>query len=91
MEKKRHGSTKTLHHRQAPEFQQISRNLAARIRGQRRARHWTIEKAAEKFQIEASHLKRLEDASANPTLALLVSIAKALGVSVSRLLQDADE
>jgi len=75
-----------LHHRQGHEFQRINAKLAARIRRLRKQQHWTIEKASEEFQIEPSHVKRLEAGSANPTLALLVSIATAFDLSLLELL-----
>ncbi len=51
-------------------------------RGQRH-RHVHAPKA---MQIEPSHLKRLEAGTTNPTLALLVTAAKAFRVSLLELL-----
>jgi transcriptional regulator with XRE-family HTH domain len=51
-------------------------------------RGWTIERAAEKFAIEPAHVRRIEASEANPSLAVLASIAKALGLSVSDLVHE---
>jgi transcriptional regulator with XRE-family HTH domain len=51
-------------------------------------RGWTIERAAEKFAIEPAHVRRIEASEANPSLAVLVSIARGLGVSVSVLVHE---
>jgi transcriptional regulator with XRE-family HTH domain len=80
------GTPKTLLHRQTPAFRRQAAALARRVRGERAARSWTIERAAERFGVEPAHVKRIEAARANPSLAVLTSIAKALGVSVSELL-----
>jgi transcriptional regulator with XRE-family HTH domain len=81
-----HGESKTRHHRETKEFQIVIGRLAQKLRRLRSSQGWTIEQAAEAMQIEPSHLKRLEAATANPTLALLVTAAKAFGIGLLELL-----
>ena len=38
------------------------------------------------FGVEPAHVRRIESAAANPSLAILISIAKALDLTVSELL-----
>ena len=80
------GTPKTATHRATPRFRRAIATLARRLREHRAAHEWTLEDAAEKIGIEPAHVRRLESATANPSLAVLVSIAAALGVSVSELL-----
>jgi transcriptional regulator with XRE-family HTH domain len=84
-------STKTLLHRQAPAFRRQNKALALRVRSLREAQGWTIERAAEKFGVEPAHVRRIEGARANPSLAVLVSLARAFRLSVSELLDAADD
>lgn len=81
-------SSKTAHHRSQPGFRRLSRLLARRIRALREARGWTIEQAAERFQVEPAHVRRIEGANANPSLAVIASIARAFGVPVSALVDE---
>lgn len=82
---------KTLQHRQTAAFRQISRRLAKRVRQLRAQRGWTQERAAEKMGVEPAHVRRIEAGTANPSPALLVSIAKALGISVTALLSEEEK
>ena len=41
--------------------------------------------------VEPAHVRRIEAGTANPSLALLVSIAKALGISVTALLSEEEK
>ncbi len=41
--------------------------------------------------IEPAHVRRIEAATANPSLAVLVSVARALGLSVTALLSDEEK
>lgn len=82
------GSPKTLVHRQSPAFRKIMGRLARRIRRLRNEHGWTVEGAAERFGVEPAHVRRIESGKANPSLAVLVSIAGALGLTVSELLEE---
>ena len=54
----------------------------------RRERGWTLEEAAGRFAVEPAFVRRLESGRTNPSLAVLVSIAKALEVRLPDLLRD---
>jgi transcriptional regulator with XRE-family HTH domain len=54
----------------------------------RLAREWTVEQAAEHFGIEPAHVRRIEAGRTNPSLAVLVSIARALAVPLSELVSE---
>ncbi len=77
--------TKTAHHREHPAFRRAVRTLARRVRDLREERGWTIEQAAEKYLVEPAHVRRIEAGDANPSLGVLVSLARAFGVSVGQL------
>jgi transcriptional regulator with XRE-family HTH domain len=80
------GTAKTLHHRETARFRRVASLLARRVRQLRGVREWTIEMAAERFDVEPAHVRRIESGKANPSLAVLVSVAAALGLTVSELL-----
>jgi transcriptional regulator with XRE-family HTH domain len=80
------GAPKTALHRAAPRFRRVAALLARRVKDLRAARRWTIEAAAERIGIEPAHVGRIESARANPSLAVLVSVATAFGLTVSELL-----
>ena len=84
------GSAKTLHHRETARFRRVVSVLARHAKELRAARGWTIEAAAERFGIEPAHVRRIESGSANPSLAVLTSVAAAFGLSVSELLSAKD-
>jgi transcriptional regulator with XRE-family HTH domain len=80
-------SPKTLHHRETPRFRRLARVLARRLRDLRTGRGWTIEQAAERMEVEPAHVGRMESGAANPSLAVLASVAHAFGLTVSELLR----
>jgi transcriptional regulator with XRE-family HTH domain len=49
------------------------------VRSLRRARGWTIEEAAENFEVEPAYVRSIESGRTNPSFAVLVSIAEAFG------------
>lgn len=49
-------------------------------------RRWTVEQAAEAYRVEPAQVRRMESGKANPSLAVLTSIASALSLPVSELL-----
>jgi transcriptional regulator with XRE-family HTH domain len=59
--------------------------LGQRVKASRTRLRWTVERAAEEFGVEPAHVRRIEAGRTNPSLAVLVSIARALGVPLSRL------
>jgi transcriptional regulator with XRE-family HTH domain len=82
------GIPKTLLHRQAMAFRRVALSLGHQVRTMRQAHGWTVEQAAEHFGIEPAHVRRIEAGRTNPSLAVLVSIAGALGVPLSDLLSE---
>ncbi len=61
-------------------------NLGARIRMLRAQRHYTLEALAAVTEISPAHLSRLESGTRQPSLAVALSLAAGLGVSLSELL-----
>lgn len=80
------GEPKTAHHKRSRDFVRVASRLARRLRQLREERGWTVNQAAEAYGVEPMTVWRLESGEANPTLATLVSVAVALGVPVSELL-----
>lgn len=79
---------KTAHHKRSKEFRRVAAALAQRLRSAREGRGWTVDRAAQEYGVEPMSVWRLETGEANPTLATLVSIAAALKVSLSELLNE---
>lgn len=82
------GVPKTFLHRQAVAFRPVALALGRRVRALRLKREWTVEQAAEHFGIEPAHVRRIEAGRTNPSLAVLVSIARALAVPLAELVSD---
>jgi transcriptional regulator with XRE-family HTH domain len=61
--------------------------LAARLRRLRAARGWTQRATALRIGVGAAVLRRLESGAANPSLAVLVSVARAYGIPLRQLLE----
>ena len=68
-------------------FAQAQARLAIRVRSLRKERKLTQQAAAESASIEVKHWQLIEAGGTNPTLATLLSIAKALDVEAFELLQ----
>ncbi len=81
-------SPKTRHHRETLGFRRVASRLARKLRQLRTAEGWTIEEAAERYSVEPAHVRRIEGGEANPSLAVLVSVARAHGLTVSQLLEE---
>jgi transcriptional regulator with XRE-family HTH domain len=81
----RNGISKTAHHRESATFHRVAVQLGLRIRRLRKERGWTIEEAAERFGVEPAHVRRVEAGRTNPSLATLVSVARALGADMTSL------
>ena len=80
--------SKTLHHRETASFRKIAVQLGRRVREQRQDRGWTVEEASERFGIEPAHVRRIEAGRTNPSLATLVSIARALSLDLNDLFDE---
>lgn len=79
-------TTRTLHHQQTPEFRAAADLLGRKIRRFRGERGWTVEEAAKHFQVQPHYVFVVERGTANPSLAILTSFAKAFNMSVAELL-----
>src|SRR5258708_10206015 len=68
----------------------ITLKIAARIRGERTARRWSLDDLAERASVSKAMISKIERAEASPTAALLGRLSSAYGITLSALLaQDA--
>lgn len=67
-------------------FRRAVRALGRTVRGLRRDQGWTVEQAAGHFGVEPAFVRRIESGRTNPSLAVIVSIASAFGLSSAELL-----
>jgi DNA-binding XRE family transcriptional regulator len=81
-------ATATLHHRETARFRKLNEVLAKRLRTLRHARDLTIEQASEAAGVEPMTWYRLENRRANPTLAVLASVAAVFDLRVAELLDE---
>ncbi|MCA9036695.1 MAG: helix-turn-helix domain-containing protein [Planctomycetaceae bacterium] len=65
----------------------VSRHVCQRIRDLRRQRGWSLDVMAQLSGVSKSMLSQIEREQANPTLAVTVKIAHALGMSVGELIE----
>jgi transcriptional regulator with XRE-family HTH domain len=72
--------------RLSPLAERASVRLGTRIRELRRAAGLTQEGLASKASIDAKYVQDIERGDANPTLAMLVALSHAFGVSLAELL-----
>lgn len=79
-------TTRTLHHQQTPEFRDAAALVGQKVRRLRLERGWTVDEAAKRFQVQQHYVFVVERGTANPSLAILSSIAKAFDMSVPELL-----
>jgi transcriptional regulator with XRE-family HTH domain len=73
--------------RENGEYHRIALILGKRLRRLRTDRGLTQRAAAARIGVGPPVLRRLETGRANPSLAILVSIARAFGVPLNRLLR----
>ncbi|MBI5386039.1 MAG: helix-turn-helix transcriptional regulator [Verrucomicrobia bacterium] len=69
----------------APEA--LSRHLGARVKNLRTERGWSLEALANASGVSRSMLSQIEREEANPTLAVTLRIARAVGLSLGDLLE----
>jgi transcriptional regulator with XRE-family HTH domain len=65
------------------------RFIAANIRSLRERRGWTQERLAEAAELEPRYVQTLESGRANPSAAVLVAVARAVGVAPGALFRPA--
>jgi transcriptional regulator with XRE-family HTH domain len=61
------------------------RRLGLAVRQARTRRGWTLETAAERMDIDTTHLAKIEAGNINLTVSTLVRVAHGLGVDVGEL------
>jgi len=66
----------------------ITYKLAARIRGERMARRWSLDDLSERSQVSKAMISKIERAEASPTAALLGRLSSAYGITLSALLAE---
>jgi transcriptional regulator with XRE-family HTH domain len=68
----------------------ITLKIAARIRGERTARRWSLDDLAERSQVSKAMISKIERAEASPTAALLGRLSGAYGITLSALLAEGE-
>lgn len=68
------------------DFEASKRHLAANIADLRARRGWSQQAVADAAGLDLKHVQKIEYRALNPSLRTLVRLARAFGVSVSRLL-----
>ena len=68
----------------------IDRRLAERIRAEREARGWSLDELATRSAVSRAMISKIERGVSSPTAALLGRLSGALGLSLSRLLVQAE-
>jgi DNA-binding XRE family transcriptional regulator len=79
-------TTRTLHHQQTPEFRAAAELVGRKVRRLRIERGWTVDEAAKHFQVQPHYIFVMERGTSNPSLAILISVAKAFDLTVPELL-----
>lgn len=67
---------------------EIAAQIAARVRTARTQRRWTLDELAARSGVSRRLIVQIEQAEANPSLATLLKLAAALGVTLTELLDD---
>jgi transcriptional regulator with XRE-family HTH domain len=68
----------------------IDSTIAARVRGERAARRWSLEDLAERAAVSKAMISKIERAEVSPTAALLGRLSGAFGLTLSALLAEAE-
>jgi DNA-binding XRE family transcriptional regulator len=71
--------------------QRVTAEIASRVRAERAHRRWTLDELAARSTVSRRLLVQIEHAEANPSLATLLKLAAALGVTLTELLSDEPE
>jgi transcriptional regulator with XRE-family HTH domain len=75
-------------HRSSDRFTVEKRALGARLRALRKAREWTLDKAAEHTGLDWRHIQMIEAGQPNVTLLTLVRLAEGFGVPLGEFFSD---
>jgi transcriptional regulator with XRE-family HTH domain len=71
--------------------ERVAAGIASRVRAARAHRRWTLDELAARSTVSRRLLVQIEHAEANPSLATLLKLAAALGLTLSELLSEAPE
>lgn len=66
----------------------VAGEIASRVRAERARRRWTLDELAARSTVSRRLLVQIEQAEANPSLATLLKLAAALGVTLTKLLSE---
>jgi transcriptional regulator with XRE-family HTH domain len=69
----------------------VTAEIAARVRAARTQRRWTLDDLAARSNVSRRLLVQIEHGDANPSLATLLKLAAALGITLTELLADEPE
>ena len=64
----------------------VTAEIASRVRAERAQRRWTLDELAARSGVSRRLLVQIEHAEANPSLATLLKLAAALGVTLTELI-----
>jgi transcriptional regulator with XRE-family HTH domain len=68
--------------------ERVAAEIASRVRAERARRRWTLDELAARSTVSRRLLVQIEHGEANPSLANLLKLAAALGVTLTELLSD---
>jgi transcriptional regulator with XRE-family HTH domain len=68
--------------------ERVATEIASRVRAARSQRRWTLDELAARSTVSRRLLAQIEHAEANPSLATLLKLATALGVTLTELLSE---
>jgi transcriptional regulator with XRE-family HTH domain len=71
--------------------ERVAGGIASRVRAERAQRRWTLDELAAHSTVSRRLLVQIEHAEANPSLATLLKLAAALGVTLTELLSEEPE
>lgn len=71
--------------------ERVADEIASRVRAERAQRRWTLDELAARSTVSRRLLVQIEHAEANPSLATLLKLAVALGVTLTELLSEEPE
>lgn len=71
--------------------ERVAAGIATRVRAERAQRGWTLDELAGRSAVSRRLLVQIEHSEANPSLATLLKLAGALGVTLTELISDEPE
>ena len=69
----------------------IDSTIAARVRGERASRRWSLDDLAERAAVSKAMISKIERAEVSPTAALLGRLSGAFGLTLSALLAETEQ